>query len=161
MDTISITLTGILWNSPRPFETRNGKPGVSLWLEVPLPPRGFKDEGTSRYLKVLAFDTLAVHVTESVGKGDRVTVRADDLRAEHWTVKDSQDGEVRSCCTIIARDISSSLLHDNLTTGAAARRAGHAAGETSGARVSTDDLPAAEQADLRVLAGVTIQPHDA
>jgi single-stranded DNA-binding protein len=153
VELISITVTGVLANDPRPFTTQRGTAAVSLWLESSLPPRSGGGEGFSRYMKILAFGTLATNVTDSLHRGDRVTVRGDDLRAEAW----EKDGQTRSCVTVTAFDICPSLLRDTAVLGSTARRAAAQAaadGESTG-------LPAAAQADLRVLTGVTTDAANA
>jgi single-stranded DNA-binding protein len=140
MDTLTITLTGRLARDPVQIPGRNGT-GVSLWVEVPL------DSSQTRYFKVIAWGTLAAHVLDSARKNDRVTVRGSDIRSEQW-LQDTDDGkQPRSCITVRAADISLSLVHDSVTTGHTTRRAA--------ANGQPGDLPAAEQADLKVLAGVT------
>jgi single-strand DNA-binding protein len=147
VEPISITVTGVLYNDPSPFTTNSGSVGVSLWLESSLPPRGGGGEGVSRFMKIKAFGTLAANVTESLHRGDRVTVRGTDLRAEAW----EKDGQTRSCVVVTASDISASLLRDTAVTGRAAKRASAQAAADG----KPADLPASEQADLQVLAGVT------
>lgn len=149
MESISITISGTLANHPRPFSTARGTAAVSLWLEVSLPPRGFSGESTSRYMKVLAFGQLAANATESLHASDRITVRADDLRSEAYV----KDGKARGCAVVIATDISPSLLRDTAVTGSSTRRAARTAASTG----QVSDLPAGEQADLKVLAGVTAE----
>jgi hypothetical protein len=151
-DPISITVDGVLFNDPRPFTTNAGTTGVSLWLEVKPPDRGTGGDGKPRYLKALAFGTLATNVAASLSANDRVTVRADDVRPWAWRPKDQPRDEdsIRSCVSVIARTISPSLMHDTVTTGSATRRAVRAAA----ANAKGSDLPAGEQADLKVLAGV-------
>jgi single-strand DNA-binding protein len=147
VELISITVTGVLAHDPRPFTTKRGTAAVSLWLESSLPPRSGGGDSISRYMKILAFGTLASNVTESLHRGDRVTVRGDDLRAEAW----EKDGQTRSCPVVTATDICPSLLRDTALLGSTARRAATQAAADG----QPTDLPAAEQADLRVLAGVT------
>jgi single-strand DNA-binding protein len=146
VEPISITVTGVLYNDPSPFTTSRGTAAVSLWLESSLPARG-NGEGISRYMKIKAFGTLASNITESLHRGDRITVRGDDLRGETW----AKDGETRSCVVVIASDVSPSLLRDTAVTGRAARQAAAQAA----ANGEPSDLPAAEQVDLEVLNGVT------
>jgi len=140
VDPISITITGSLANDPREFSTDRG-PGVSLWLQVPV------TDDRSRYLKVTAWGTLATHTAASLHKNDRVTVRGGDFRIEQWT---DADKAPRACLAVTAWDIAPSLLRDTAVMGRTARRA--TASAPSGDHA---DLPAAEQADLTVLAGVT------
>ncbi len=147
MELISVTITGRLDRDPREFSTDRG-PGVSLWLETAA---GAGDREYSRFVKVVAWGNLAAHVAASLRKNDRVTVRARDIRAECWP--DDATKEPRSCIAVTAWDIAPSLLHDTAITGSAVRRAA----ATSAAAGEPADLPAAEQADLRVLAGVTAQ----
>jgi single-stranded DNA-binding protein len=146
VDTLTITFTGRLDRDPREIPAKNGS-GVSLWVEIPL------SSSQSRFLKVEAWGTLADHVLGSMHKNDRVTVRASDIRSEHWAQDTPQGKQPRSCITVRASDISASLAHDNVTTGQASRRAA----VTAAANGEPAGLPAAERADLQVLAGVTAQ----
>ena len=100
-------------------------------------------------MKVTAFGLLATRTAESVRKGDRVTVLADDLMAEAWAATGS--GEPRARVTLRAREIAASMAFDSLRTGYAARKAARAAA----ANGEPNDLPAGEQAEVRVLRGVT------
>jgi Single-strand binding protein family len=156
VDPISLTIDGVLCNDPRPFTTNAGTAGVSLRLEVTLPDRGSSGDSKPRYVKALAFGTLAANVAASLSANDRVTVRADDIRADAWRPKDQprDDDSIRSCVPVIARTISPSLMHDTVTTGSTTRRAVR----TAAANGQGGDLPAAEQADLQVLAGVAAAP---
>jgi single-stranded DNA-binding protein len=148
MNPISITVTGRLGDDPRTFTTRDGTDGVELRLALDLPARGTGD-GITRWVKVTAFGMLATRTAESVGKGDRVTVLADDLVAEAWTATGS--GEPRARVTLRAREIAASMAFDSLRTGFAARKAAR----TAAANGEPNDLPANEQAEARVLRGVT------
>ena len=148
MNPICITVTGRLGDDPRTFTTRDGTDGVELRLALDLPARGSGD-GITRWVKVTAFGMLATRTAESVGKGDRVTVLADDLMAEAWAASGS--GEPRARVTLRAREIAASMAFDSLRTGYAARKAARAAA----ANGEPNDLPADEQAEVRVLRGVT------
>jgi single-stranded DNA-binding protein len=148
MNPISITITGRLGDDPRTFSTRDGTDGVELRLALDLPARGSGD-GITRWVKVTAFGMLATRTAESVRKGDRVTVLADDLMAEAWAA--SGTGEPRARVTLRAREIAASMAFDSLRTGYAARKAARAAA----ANDEPNDLPAGEQAEVRVLRGVT------
>jgi single-stranded DNA-binding protein len=145
---ISITLTGRLGDDPRTFTTRDGTAGVELRLAVDLPSRSGADSIT-RWVKVTAFGVLASRTADSVGKGDRVTVRADDLIAEAWAASDS--GQPRARIALRAYEIAASMAFDTLHTGYAARKAARLAA----ANGEPNDLPAHEQAEARVLRGVT------
>lgn len=152
MNPISITVTGRLGDDPRQFSTRDGTDGVELRLAVELPGRGGGDSIT-RWIKVTAFGVLATRTAESVRKGDRVTVTADDLMAEAWLSKPTADAapEARAGIRLRARDIAASMAFDTLRTGYAARKAQRLAA----ANGEPTDLPASEQAEARVLSGVT------
>jgi single-stranded DNA-binding protein len=145
---ITVTLTGRLGDDPRTFTTRDGTVGAELRLAIEIPSRTGGDSIT-RWVKVTAFGTLASRTAASVSKGDRVTVIADDLLAEAWSA--SSSGEPRSRVSVRAREIAASMAYDTLRTGYAARRAARLAA----ANGEPNDLPAAEQADARVLAGIT------
>jgi single-stranded DNA-binding protein len=147
MNPITITVTGRLGDDPRTFSTRDGTDGVELRLALDLPARG-SGEGITRWVKVTAFGLLATRTAESVRKGDRVTVLADDLVAEAWSATGS--GEPRARVTLRAREIAASMAFDSLRTGYADRKAARAAAADG----EPNDLPAGEQAEVRVLRGV-------
>ncbi len=147
MNPIQISVTGRLGDDPRTFRTRDGSDGVELRLAVEIPARGNGDSVT-RWVKITAYGLLATRTAESVRKGDRVTVLADDFIAEAWTA--TANGEPRARITLRARDIAASMAFDSLRTGYAARRAARAAA----ANGEPTDLPAHEQAEAEVLAGL-------
>jgi single-stranded DNA-binding protein len=149
MNPISITVTGRLGDDPREFVTRDNTAGVELRLALEIPPRGSGDSIT-RWAKVTAFGLLATRTAQSVRKGDRITVVADDLIAEAWAASDS--GEPRARVTLRAREIAASMAFDTLRTGYADRKASRQAAASG----EPNDLPVAEQAEARVLGGVTI-----
>jgi single-stranded DNA-binding protein len=149
MNPITVTVTGRLGEDPRTFTTRDNTPGVELRLALDLPPRGENGKEITRWVKVTAYGLLASRTADSVGKGDRVTVIADDFIAEAWIARDS--GDARGQIALRARDISASMAFDTLRTGYATRKAARAAA----ANGKPNDLDAGEQADMRVLAGVT------
>jgi len=148
MNPISITVTGRLGDDPSTFTTRDGTDGTELRLALDLPARGTGD-GITRWVKVTAYGLLATRTAESVNKGDRVTVLADDFVAEAWAATGS--GEPRARITLRAREIAASMAFDSLRTNYAARKAARAAA----ANGQDSDLPAGEQAEVRVLRGVT------
>ena len=104
MNPIAITVTGRLGDDPRPFTTRDGTPGVELRLALDLPSRTPGGDGITRWVKVTAFGLLASRTAESVRKGDRVTVVADDFTAEAWAATGT--GEPRARITLRAADIA-------------------------------------------------------
>ena len=69
--------------------------------------------------------------------------------AEAWAANGS--GEPRARVTLRAREIAASMAFDQLRTGFAARKAARAAA----ANGEPNDLPAGEQAEARVVSGVT------
>jgi single-stranded DNA-binding protein len=146
MNPITLTVTGRLGDDPRAFTTRDGTAGVELRLAIEIPGRD--NQNITRWIKVAAFGLLAAHTAESIGKGDRVTVTADDLTAESWL---SADQQPRARVSLRARDIAASMAFDDLRTGYAARKAARAAA----ANGEPSDLPVSEQAEVQVLAGVT------
>jgi hypothetical protein len=97
----------------------------------------------------VCFGILASRVADSIQAGDRVTVRASDLSCRAW-VSDTT-GKPAARITLRAYDIAASMLTDTLTTGQATRR--HQFRAAGGGEPSS--LPAAEQADAQVLAGLT------
>ena len=147
MNPITVTVTGRLGDDPRTFTTRDGTAGIELRLAVEIPGR---DQNITRWIKVTAFGVLASRTAESVRKGDRVTVIADDLTAETWLSKDDNPGP-RARISLRARDIAASMAYDTLRTGYADRKNARAAA----ANGQPTDLPAGEQADAQVLAGLT------
>jgi single-stranded DNA-binding protein len=149
MNPITVTVTGRLGDDPRTFTTRDGTAGVELRLAVDLPSRVPGGDGVTRWVKVTAFGMLAERTAASVGKGDRVTVIADDLMAEAWT--STSNGEPRARVSLRAREIAASMAFDSLRTGYAARKAARLAA----ANGEQSDLPAEEQAEVRVLRGIT------
>jgi single-stranded DNA-binding protein len=146
---ITVTVTGRLGDDPRSFTTHDGTAGAELRLAVDLPARTGGDTVT-RWIKVSAFGLLASRTAESVRKGDRVTVVAEDLLAEAWLSTDG-DQRPRARVSLRAREIAASMAFDTLRTGYADRKAARQAA----ANGQPTDLPAADQADARVLAGVT------
>ena len=149
MNPISVTVTGRLGDDPRTFSTRDGTVGVELRLAIDIPSRIPGGDGLTRWVKVTAFGSLAERTAASVGKGDRVTVLADDLLAEAWAANGTE--EPRARISLRAREIAASMAFDTLRTGYAARKAAKAAAADGQA----SDLPAGEQAEARVISGVT------
>jgi single-stranded DNA-binding protein len=149
MNPIDITVTGRLGDDPRQFTTRDGTAGVELRLALDIPARVPGGDSITRWVKITAFGLLASRTAESVHKGDRVTVLADDVTAEAWAATGT--GEPRARITLRAREIAASMAFDTVRTGYAARKAARMAA----ANGEPNDLPAHEQAEAQVLAGVT------
>jgi single-stranded DNA-binding protein len=147
MNPIQITITGHLGEDPRTFATSDGTPGLELRLALDIPRPG--GEPLTRWVKVNAYGVLATRTAASVRKGDRIIIQADDVRAEAWLSKDK--GEPRAMAVFRAADIAVSMRYDSVRTGRADRRAARAAA----ANGEPNNLPAHEQAEARVLAGVT------
>ena len=120
MNPIAITVTGRLGDDPRTFTTRDGTAGVELRLAVEIPGR---DQNITRWIKVVAFGLLASRTAASVGKGNRVTVIADDLTTDTWL---SSDNQPRARVSLRAREIAASMAYDQLRTGYADRKAARA-----------------------------------
>lgn len=123
MDSTSITMTGRLGDAPAQGVTRNGKAWASFSLAVDVPSRnnGGEREYETRWYKVWAHGVLAEHVAGSLVKGDRVTVRADDLTCRAWTA-DGPQREPRAQAELRAYDVAASMRFENLTTAKAARQ---------------------------------------
>ena len=111
MNPIHITITGRLGDEPRTFTTHNGTIGVELRLALEVPARIPGADSVTRWVKVIAFGPLAERTATSVGKGDRITVVADDLMAEAW--KATSNGEPRARVTLRAQDIAASMAFDS------------------------------------------------
>ena len=62
-------------------------------------------------MKVTAFGVLADRTAKSVGKGDRVTVIADDLTAEAWAHTETK--EPRARVSLRATEIAASMAFDD------------------------------------------------
>ncbi|MGA2830195.1 MAG: single-stranded DNA-binding protein [Streptosporangiaceae bacterium] len=148
MNPIAITVTGRLGDDPRIFTTRDGITGIELRLAVEIPGRD--NQNLTRWIKVAAFGVLASRTAESVRKGDRVTVLADDLTVDTW-LSTGDNPQPRARASLRARDIAASMAYDTLRTGYADRKAAR----TAAANGQPNDLPASEQADAQVLAGLT------
>ena len=152
MNPITVIVTGRLGDDPRSFSTHDGTAGVELRLAIDIPSRT-GGESLTRWVKVSAYGLLASRTAESVRKGNRVTVIAEDLLAEAWLSTD-EERQPRARVTLRAREIAASMAFDTLRTGYAGRKAARLAA----ANGQPTDLHAADQADARVLAGVTTGP---
>jgi single-stranded DNA-binding protein len=154
MNPIAITVTGHLGADPRSFNLNDGTAGVELRLALDLPPRREGDQGFTRWVKVVAFGTLAATTAKSVRSGDRVTVTADDIGAEAWISNQAgEDGKPRAASQVRLRatDIAVSMRWDTARSGRADRKAARGAA----ANGQPNDLDGNEQRDMRVLDGVT------
>ena len=144
MDRISITVSGRLGSDPRRDTTEGGSTKVIMSLAAE--PRNSRESPT-RWFKVVAYGHVAAHAADSLHKGDYVTVRADDTYP--WAWADDQSKEPRGTTVLIAYDIAASVRFDNVTSGAAARRAAR--------DQDAADITAEEQANRSVLAGVSAE----
>lgn len=144
MNDVHITVAGTVTDEPKSGRSPSGTDWIRLTIAIPVP-------GTDRHERVTAWghDMVAIRAAESVRKGDTVIVRANGLRAEGWLGTDAE-GKPKAFArvTLQATSIGLSLEHDTAFSGRTLRNS--PAGIPAGA-----ELPAAEQADLEVLAGVT------
>jgi len=149
MEQFSATITGRVADDPYQGVTKAGTAMIALTLQVSTSLQSGDSGHDSIWVRVIAFGALAARAGESIRINDRVTARVDGLSQQVWISEST--GKAGGRITFRAFDIAASMQSDTLTTGQAARRAARgtaAACEQSG-------LPAAEQADLSVLAGVT------
>ena len=114
MDSINITVTGRLGADPRQGTTKAGKAWASFTVAADVPMRnGSGDrEYDTRWYQVWCHGPLAEHVAESLVKGDRVTVRADDVNCRTWT-EDASGHRARGQVELNAYDVSLSLRFAN------------------------------------------------
>ena len=158
MDSINIAVTGRLGGKPRHGKTRNGKAWASFSLAASVPSRGSDGEREyqTRWYTVWCYDKLAKNVAESLEKGDRVTVRGDDLNCQAW-ITDGPGRQARAQAEVKAYEVSLSLQF----SGAVAVRAPRAEDIPAGTAPADSD-PWADVATADsgtavpdVLAGVT------
>jgi single-strand DNA-binding protein len=123
VDSISFTVTGRLGNAPAQGTTSGGKAWASFSLAADVPSRntGGEREFETRWYKVWVYGALAEHVTASLVKGDRVTVRADDVSCRAWT-DDSPERKPRAQVELKAYDVAASMRFETLVTAKAARQ---------------------------------------
>jgi single-strand DNA-binding protein len=154
VDSISITVTGKLGGDPRLGTTKNGKAWASFSLAADVPSRtgGGDREFETRWYKVWCYGALAEHAAQSLVKGDRVTVRADDVSCRAWS-DDSHDRKPRAQVELKAYDVAASMRFETLVTAKAARQGSAQADSTTAADPWTGDGQSSEVPD--VLAGVT------
>ena len=107
VDSINITVTGQLGGDPKQGTTRNGKAWASFSLAADIPSRGRggEREYQTRWYTVWCYDLLAEHVAESLAKGDRVTVRADDVTCRAW-IPDGPGRQARAQAELKAYEVS-------------------------------------------------------
>ena len=157
MDSINITVTGRLGADPRQGTTKAGKPWASFTVAADVPMRnGNGDrEYDTRWYQVWCHGPLAEHVAESLVKGDRVTVRADDVNCRTWT-EDAPGHRARGQVELKAYDVSLSLRFANGVAVRPTRAEGaSAAPDSDGIDPWADGGQVAATADVpEVLAGV-------
>ena len=161
MDSINITVTGRLGGDPRQGTTRAGKPWASFTLAADVPTRNGNGDRDyePRWYQVWDHGPLAEHVAESLVKGDRVTVRADDVTCRTWT-EDAPGHGARGQVELRAYDVSMSLRFANAVAVRAPRAEGAPAGggteASDGTNPWADGGQVAATAEVpEVLAGVT------
>lgn len=115
METISAVVAGRIGDAPKYGTTRNGKPMASFSLAAEIPSRVPGGDAETRWYKVWTFGALANHVAESLVKGDRVIVRADDITYRVWT-DDSPEARARGQVELKAYDVAASMRFDTLLT---------------------------------------------
>jgi single-stranded DNA-binding protein len=157
VDSINITVTGRLGADPRQGTTKAGKPWASFTVAADVPMRnGNGDrEYDTRWYQVWCHGPLAEHVAESLVKGDRVTVRADDVNCRTWT-EDAPGHRARGQVELKAYDVSLSLRFANGVAVRTPRAEGAAAApDSDGTDPWADGGHVAATADVpEVLAGV-------
>ena len=150
MNPISITVTGRLGDDPRTFTTRDGTDGVELRLAVDLPSRSAGGDGITRWVKVTAFGLLA-EPHRRVGRqgrpGDRPGRRPDG----RGLGRERQRRAPRPGHPAGPRD----RRVDGLRQPAHRLRRPEGRTRLAAANGEPNDLPAGEQAEARVLSGVT------
>ena len=114
MNPIQITLTGRLGDDPRtlPHPRRLRRRRAPHRSRGSRPQTASPSPAGSRSPRSASSRT---RTAESVRKGDRVTVIADDMIAEAWAANGS--GEPRARVTLRAREIAASMAFDSLRTG--------------------------------------------
>jgi single-stranded DNA-binding protein len=158
VDNISLTVTGRLGDAPAQGMTKNGKAWASFSLAADVPSRnaGGEREFETRWYKVWTYGPLAEHVAGSLVKGDRVTVRADDVSCRPW-VDDSPERKPRAQVELKAYDVAASMRFETLVTAKATRQGSTPAdGTAEGADPWADGGQVSEGREVpEVLAGVT------
>jgi single-strand DNA-binding protein len=102
-----VTVTGNLTSDPELKFTPNGAAVANFRVAVTARVRdgnAWRDGETSFY-RVVAWRDLAEHVTDSLGKGDRVLV-VGQLRMRSW---ETDQGEQRSLVEVTAEEVGPSL----------------------------------------------------
>jgi single-strand DNA-binding protein len=131
VESISVTVSGRIGDAPKYGTTKNGKPMASFSLAAEIPSRIPGGDAETRWYKVWTFGALASHIADSLVKGDRVTVRADDITYRVWT-DDSSEARPRAQVELKAYDVAASMRFDNLVTMRASRNGAGAGGATQG-----------------------------
>jgi len=161
VDNINLTVTGRLGDAPSQGVTKNGKAWASFSLAADVPSRagaGGEREFETRWYKVWIYGVLAENVAASLVKGDRVTVRADDVTCRLW-VDDSPERKPHAQVELKAYDVAASMRFETLVTAKAARGG---TAQADRAQAGTDPWAGGQVSDTtearevpEVLAGVT------
>jgi single-strand DNA-binding protein len=117
-----VTIAGNLTADPELKFTSNGAAVANFRIAVTARVRdgnAWKDGDTSFY-RVTCWRDLAEHVTDSLGKGDRVLV-VGQLRMRSW---ETDEGEPRSLVEVTAEEVGPSLKWATAKPQRAARKAG-------------------------------------
>jgi single-stranded DNA-binding protein len=124
VDNISLTVTGRIGDAPAQGMTKAGNAWASFSLAADVPSARNADgkrEFETRWYKVWTYGALAAHVAASLVKGDRVTVRANDVTARAWTV-DGPERTPHAQAELRAYDVAASMRFETLVTAKATRR---------------------------------------
>jgi single-stranded DNA-binding protein len=159
---------GVGASAATPLHTRRDTPAILQWrhgrrrsfsLAADVPSRNSASgerEFETRWYKVWTYGPLAEHVASSLVKGDRVTVRADDVTCRAWT-DDSPESKPRARVELRAYDVAASMRFETLVTAKATRSGtAHTETEQAGGDPWADGGQVGAARDVpEVLAGIT------
>ena len=90
----SVTLVGNLTADPRPFTTANGDAAVGFTLALNKKNKD-GEELPAVFMEIIAFKSLAEHVTKSLTKGMFAMVQGELIQREVNVVKDGREMKLR------------------------------------------------------------------
>jgi single-strand DNA-binding protein len=102
---LNLTFTGNVGNDPEMKYTSNGDPLAVTTFSVAI-NNGKTADGQDRqptWVRVTVWRGLAEIVAQYVKKGDKVTITANQIKANAWT--DKQSGEARASIEVTAREV--------------------------------------------------------